>query len=215
MSSNPLLRSPLAVSPSAIMFTPLLNQRHEADLQFQSPEPDLVRIEESHRGLWSDTLCYVVNYWCAKRKGRSMPARKDIDPLELRRLLPNVYLIDVVRPSLYRYRLVGTMISERLRADTTGRFADESLFGEYTPLIVEKYDYVVNNRSPVINRGRTFWTEVDWLSYTSVVLPLSSDGKNVTMMLGVMDFWLTPRLLLAPQLPKRPVDWEPLIVPAP
>lgn len=214
MIGNPPFRSPLAVSPAAIMFTPVVERRNEPDLQFRSPEPDPVTIEESHRGLWSDTLCYVVNYWCAKRKGRQMPARHDIDPLELRRLLPNIFLIDVVQPSLYRYRLVGTTISERLRADSTGRFADRSLFGENAPLIVEMYDYAVNNHSPVINRGRGFWTEVDWLSYTSAVLPLSADGENVTMMLGVMDFWLTPRLLPAPRIPRRPVDWEPLIVPA-
>jgi hypothetical protein len=213
MIGNPPLSSPLAVSPSAVIFTPVLDRRSD-DLAFLSPEPDPVAIEESHRGLWSHTLCHVVNYWCAKRKGRRMPARYDIDPLELRRLLPNIYLIDVLGSSRYRYRLVGTTITGRLRTDSTGHFVDESLYGENAPLIVEMYDHVVDNRSPVINRGQSFWSEVDWMSYTSAVLPLSIDGETVTMMMGVMDFWLTPRQLRSPTL-LRPVDWEPLIVPAP
>lgn len=215
MIGNPPFRSPLAVSPSAVMFSPVPDRRNEPDLEFLSPEADPVAIEERHRGLWSDTLCYVVNYWCAKRKGRRMPARYDIDPLELRRLLPSIYLIDVVEPSRYRYRLVGTMLVERLRSDATGRFADKSLFGEKTGLVVEMYDHVVSNGTPVINRGRSFWTEVDWLSYTSAVLPLSTDSETVTMMLGVMDFWLTPRQLRGSRMADPPVDWEPLAVPAP
>jgi hypothetical protein len=203
--------------PSAgISFTPVAGPAMSpAALDLLDEEPDVATIEEAHRGLWSDVLCFVVNYWCAKRKGRAMPSRKDIDPLELRRLLPNIYLIDVVKPSLYRYRLVGTTISNRLRGDATGRFADEKIFGEHAHLIIEMYDHVVESRAPIINRARSFWTEVDWLNYTSVLLPLSPDGDNVTMMLGVMDFWLTPRQLRAPQIAKRLIDWEPLAIPAP
>ena len=44
---------------------------------------------------------------------------------------------------------------------------------------------------------------------------LSADGEKVTMMLGVMDFWLTPRQLRAPQFAKRLIDWEPLTIPSP
>jgi len=215
MIGNSFPRDPLAVPFSAVMFTPVLDRRSDvADLELLSPDPDPAAIEESHRGLWSDALRHVVNYWCAKRKGRPMPARSDIDPLELRRILPNIYLVDVVRPSLYRYRLIGTTISGRLRLDATGRLADESLYGENAPLILEMYDHVVNSRTAIINRGRSFWTEVDWLNYTSAILPLSMDGESVTMLLGVMDFWLTPRQLRAPQIPKPPIDWEPLTVPA-
>jgi hypothetical protein len=213
MIGNP---SPFDRPARGISFTPVAGPAaNPAGLDLLSDELDAAAIEENHRGLWSDILCYVVNYWCAKRKGRAMPARHDIDPLELRRLLPNIYLIDVVKPSLYRYRLIGTTISNRLRGDATGSFADEAMFGEHAHLIIDMYDHVVESRSPIINRARSFWTEVDWLNYTSVLMPLSPDGENVTMMLGVMDFWLTPRQLRAPQIAKRLIDWEPLAVPSP
>ena len=208
--------SPFNRPARGISFTPVAGPEiNPAGPDLLSDEVDAASIEESHRGLWSDILCYAVNYWCAKRGGRAMPARRDIDPLELRRLLPNIYLIDVVKPSLYRYRLIGTTISNRLRGDATGSFADEAIFGEHAHLIVEMYDHLVESRGPIINRARSFWTEVDWLNYTSVLMPLSADGENVTMMLGAMDFWLTPRQLRAPQIAKRLIDWEPLVVPAP
>ena len=48
-------------------------------------------------------------YWEEKRRGRLMPSRADIDPLELRRYLPGIILIDVVDDARrYVYRLVGT-----------------------------------------------------------------------------------------------------------
>ncbi|MFM9843823.1 MAG: PAS domain-containing protein [Dongiaceae bacterium] len=208
------LGGPLGSPVPAGMFEPVLNRHDvltEADLH--SDEPDIAAIEEKHRGLWSPVLKSIVGYWQSKRGDKHMPARKDIDPLELRKLLPNVYLLDVAQPSRYRYRLIGTTISGRLRNDATGRMVDETLFGAAAPLIVEMYDYVAATQNPILNRGRSFWTEVDWLNYTSVVLPLSPDDKSVTMMLGAMDFWFTPRRLSSPNLPERLVDWEPLTLP--
>lgn len=157
-------------------------------------------------GQWSATLRAVVDYWQGKRDERSMPAREDIDPLELRLLLPHVYLLDVVGSHHYRYRLIGTMIAARLKADATGRYVDESLFGENAPAIVEMYDHVANHKTPIINYARLFWTEVNWLNYTSVILPLSKDGPNVNMMLGAMDFWLSERPPLRPVAARPPVN---------
>lgn len=138
-----------------------------------------------------------------------MPARADIDPVELRQLLPNVYLLEVLGPSRYRYRLIGTRIVSRLQADATGRDVDRSLFGENVGAIIEMYDHVANQREPVINNARLFWTEVNWLNYTSVILPLTMDGATVGMMLGAMDFWLTERPPLQAEA-ARTVDWHPL-----
>jgi hypothetical protein len=51
-------------------------------------------------------------YWLGKGRGagKAMPARADIDPLDIPALLANVFLIDVVpgNPRRFRFRLVGT-----------------------------------------------------------------------------------------------------------
>jgi len=36
-------------------------------------------------------------YWDAKRAGKSMPSRADIDPIEMPALLPHVVLLEVLR----------------------------------------------------------------------------------------------------------------------
>ncbi len=53
-------------------------------------------------------------------RGRTLPSRWDIDPIEIPRLLPHIMLVDVMGPSLYRYRLVGTEIATTMGVNATG-----------------------------------------------------------------------------------------------
>jgi hypothetical protein len=73
------------------------------------------------------------SYWQGLRRGRLMPARRDIDPLDIGALLPNVVLLDVIhQPATepvqgvsagldLRFRLVGTEVAARSARDYTGR----------------------------------------------------------------------------------------------
>ena len=64
----------------------------------------------------------LYRYWEGKRRGRTMPARADIDPLELRQQLANLILVDVAgSPPQFRIRLAGTDIVSRYGAELTGR----------------------------------------------------------------------------------------------
>src|SRR3546814_20724645 len=48
-------------------------------------------------------------YWSDKRKSRNYPARSEIAPEEIKRLLPFVLLLDVLDAGRhFRFRLVGT-----------------------------------------------------------------------------------------------------------
>ena len=71
-------------------------------------------------------LKQFYDYWDAKRAARAMPARADIDPLEIRPLLTNVALVDVEQtPQRFRYRLVGTELGGILKQELTGKYLDE------------------------------------------------------------------------------------------
>jgi hypothetical protein len=68
----------------------------------------------------------LYRYWEAKRgPGRKAPTRRDLDPLEIVRLLPNVALVEPEQEG-YRWRLMGTAIATDFGHDLTGR-----MFGEY------------------------------------------------------------------------------------
>ena len=56
----------------------------------------------------NDQLKALLAYWRQKKGDRRAPTRADIDPAEIKRLLPYVGLVDVERsPLRFRYRLVG------------------------------------------------------------------------------------------------------------
>jgi hypothetical protein len=48
-------------------------------------------------------------YWASRRQGAKLPSRRDLHPGDIKRLLPTLSLIDVVRDPLdFRVRLAGT-----------------------------------------------------------------------------------------------------------
>src|SRR5215469_5086608 len=77
------------------------------------------------------TLVALHRYWDGKRGGRMMPSRRDLDPSEIVKLLPHIYMVDVLRdPLRFRYRLIGTAICAFLGRDYTGRAVDAATYGE-------------------------------------------------------------------------------------
>jgi hypothetical protein len=59
----------------------------------------------------------ALAYWRNKRGSRSMPARRDVDPVEIWKLLPYVQLIEIMPDGRSRYRLVGTLLAKAYGRD--------------------------------------------------------------------------------------------------
>jgi len=75
---------------------------------------------ENHR--WED----LYSYWQNKHADGRPPARRDIDPpTEIPQLAANLMLIDIA-PAGYQYRLVGSLLRERLGAELTGKAVGSS-----------------------------------------------------------------------------------------
>jgi len=53
----------------------------------------------------------LFEYWCAQRRGRPMPARRDIDPLEIGWALSRIFLLDYDPDGGLVYRLAGDDIA--------------------------------------------------------------------------------------------------------
>jgi hypothetical protein len=127
----------------------------------------------------------LYRYWLGKRHGRRAPARADIDPIELRSLLPHIYLFDVVEPGpRLRYRLVGTAIAE-MAGEVTGRFVDELLPPAVYARMHAHYVDVVRNLV-----GRYYVADMTWrdrphVRYHRLLLPLSDDQRAANMLLGI------------------------------
>jgi hypothetical protein len=128
-------------------------------------------------------------YWSEKCTGRALPAPKDIDPIEIPRLLPYLTLLDVLdeSPIDYYYRLEG----ETLRSIYGYRRAGHRLSEHRDVLGVEghasvlrSYEIVRSTKKPIIGTASLIGLGRGYYSIEWVCLPLSRDGDNVHRILS-------------------------------
>jgi hypothetical protein len=64
----------------------------------------------------------LLAYWNEKRGSRTLPLRKEVDPVELQKHLGSLNLIECL-PGLtdFRYRLIGTSVVQAYGRDSSGR----------------------------------------------------------------------------------------------
>lgn len=128
-------------------------------------------------------LVRLYDYWATRRGTRNFPARADLDPVEFSFALGNVTLVDVLYdPLRFRFRLVGTLMAQRMGWDLTGRMVDEIPDAKYRDSVIQGFRKVIEARRPnttlyereVERRPRRF--EV-------LRLPLAADGETIDMLL--------------------------------
>jgi hypothetical protein len=128
-------------------------------------------------------------YWDSKRRGRAMPSRADIDPLEMAVWLPGTALIDVTpdpdspRGYALHYRLIGTRPTELRGRDVTGMRVETGYFGADLAAALENYRLVIEEKTLVYDWDRTLSADTYSREGETLLLPLSADGHNVDMVL--------------------------------
>jgi hypothetical protein len=127
----------------------------------------------------------IYEYWRAKCGARQMPARSDIDPLEIPpELLPGLSIVEVVPDERrYVYRLVGTEDVEVRGKDPTGRSVIEGYFGPSLEDVLKNYDRVVSSRLPFLDPTHFKAPHGRLVTEETIFLPLSDDGLNVSKIL--------------------------------
>ena len=125
----------------------------------------------------------IYRYWDQQRRGRTMPARRDISPSDVRHLLPYITLIDHVDGE-FRYRLVGTAVSQELGRDLTGSLVGSYVTPpEYAAAILGIYEELVAAATPIFTTGEYRAASQAIHTVSRLILPLSNDGTTVNMAL--------------------------------
>ena len=130
-----------------------------------------------------------LEYWQRKRGARRMPARRDIDPLEIADLLPNIVLVDVERDPLdFRYRLIGTSITAHLARDYTGTCFSSLPHQQPGSRVWETGVRIIAEKEPIFSDipyvGPDRWVR----GYGDLYMPLSENDDDVNMIFGVVQF---------------------------
>jgi hypothetical protein len=119
-------------------------------------------------------------YWDSKRQGREMPARSDLDPIEMRTWLPGIILVDVLSyPDQMIYRLVGTHSVDIRGSEVTGLRVQDGNHGSKLPHVMENYRLVIEEKKLVYDwDGTSIRGDYD-IATEVLLLPLSSNGRAV------------------------------------
>jgi len=126
----------------------------------------------------------LFDYWLRSAGQRRMPARSDLDPLKVPKLLPSIGLIDV-RDGLddASFRLAGTRLHDIYGQEITGKRAGEVFSGEQADYWRRIHAGVVGKGSPRHGVVRGPAKDRDHVVLFWLRLPLSEDGCRVDRIL--------------------------------
>ncbi len=124
--------------------------------------------------------------WWSSFNGR--PAmRDDFDIVKMPHLAPNIYLIQVVSPTKFLYRLcgedVGHLIGRQYRMheiSVTCHDIEDSLLANYLITLLDL-------KGPCRCRGNLKVFDNEFIDFESVDLPLVDENGNITHFVGVLD----------------------------
>ena len=126
----------------------------------------------------------LFDYWLQSAGARRMPARSDLDPLKVPRLLPSIGLIDL-RDGLddASFRLAGTQLRDIYGQEITGKRAGEVFSGDQADYWRRIHARVMENGFPLHGVVRGPAKDRDHVVLFWLRLPLSEDGGRVDRIL--------------------------------
>lgn len=135
---------------------------------------------------WHPKLARFFEYWLAIAPDGRLPGRQHFDPLEIATIMPQVWMLDVVRRDdgtrRFRYRLAGTKEVETLQREVTGQWFDvvHRLDAEHP--IYQRLADVVEHGVASYRKGLVGLThEKDHRLVENCMLPFSAAGKTVDL----------------------------------
>lgn len=130
-----------------------------------------------------DIIRELFDYWATRRRDVDVPRRADIDPTEIPRLLPHLYLLNVRPGPEYEFRLMGTHLVERMGLDPIGRLVSEVIEGEYLSYMERLFAKAVVLRQAIYSRSSYRVPDRDFLDVHRIILPLTRGGDDVAMLI--------------------------------
>ena len=146
----------------------------------------MVYAELDPNSVRSNRLRRFFGYWDGRRGQRMMPARSDIDPVEIPWMLGYVTLHDARPGQNFRFIIDGTRTAEMFGIDMTGRTVDEYPIPDIREMIRRTLATVVETRRP-LRSDLDYGVKHQCWRYERLILPLGADGANVDMLMSAVD----------------------------
>jgi len=145
----------------------------------------------------SERVQRLYDYWDGLRAGRAMPARREIDPVQIWSLLPNIHLSEWhENPDRVRYRVAGTELVASIGREISGHWlTDFHTDPKDVAETMTLYRQVATRRAPIIGRTLGSMQRLGVDSFEWVICPLADDDRAVTHFVGLEDYVSNKRYL--------------------
>lgn len=128
----------------------------------------------------------LLAFWTEKRAGHAIAPKAAIDPLELKFALGHLVMFEVLTdPLRFRYRLTGSSLTSRFGYDLTGKTTEDHPDPDFRALAHRSLSAVVSSREPFAYQ-RHILIDGRIHHYETVLLPFSTDGETVDVLLCMM-----------------------------
>lgn len=129
-------------------------------------------------------------FWQLRCRDGRLPAKRDMDPVDMRAFLPNLVLTAVLAEPLdFEYRIIGDAIAARL-GNIAGRRVRQAALINISSSAYDNYCAVARTRQPQFLEGYAASAlRPDRLYLTSRVhCPLAADGETVDTIISCISF---------------------------
>ncbi|WP_417453505.1 PAS domain-containing protein [Kiloniella sp.] len=152
---------------------------------------DIIRGKElPEQAAAEESFCRLYDYWrSVTPNGRMLPGRQHINPADITDLLGRIALVDVLHKeneTQFQYRLWGSIMTEIMGQDCTGKFIHNLFSGKQLETIHHAFKSVVEFGCPHFCEVTWGVEDKEYRKYKRLLLPLAADGKRVNMILGAI-----------------------------
>lgn len=130
-------------------------------------------------------LSYLLTAWHRWRGAKRWPARSDIDPIDFRKILPNVFIVEAT-PDRKRFRFIlsGETVRQNLGFELGSRYLEDLFHDDQLARIKASYEQVLAGDAHYVlqhwsRRGKAL------MQFRRLLLPLTGERDDrVDLILG-------------------------------
>lgn len=140
-------------------------------------------------------------YWKSKCDGNKLPTWSDINPADIKPLLPNIVVIHVLQDPLdFLEKITGEMVLARSVLNSMGKnWRDYEGRGPES-VIWGVFEDVVNSKQPSFQTIPYVGKHKEFMEIETVICPLSSDGETIDRIISFVDYIRTTDELIEKEI---------------
>lgn len=151
----------------------------------------------NEREMRSNTTTELFRYWNTIRGKRDLPRRDELEPSDIRMLLPNLFILERDRNGGISFRLAGTHVCALFGQELRGRQFGMLWFGAQAAKTQGIAGQVMMHRVPLVLTAKGRTADAQEVEIEILLLPLASNEGASDRILGALSPLTRPQWLHA------------------